>query len=81
MNHRTMTAVQFGMDVYTSDVAWVGTVKSIREDDFLLDREHARDIYVPMSMVKQVLDGERRVELTVTEADFHHHDWEHPPLV
>jgi hypothetical protein len=31
-------------------------------------------------MVKQVFDDERRVELTLTEADFRQHDWEHPPL-
>lgn len=80
MSSRSMMAVQFDMEVYTSDAARVGRVKTIRGQDFLVDREHARDVYVPVTMVKQVFDDERRVELTLTEADFRQHDWEHPPL-
>lgn len=81
MTFRSMQGVQPNMDVFTADAAHVGRVKTVRENDFLVDREHARDIYVPITMVNQVLDGEQRVELNLTEADVSRHDWENPPLL
>jgi ribosomal 30S subunit maturation factor RimM len=81
MSASSAKAIQYDMEVYSSDAAPLGRVKQIHEDDILIDRKHARDVLVPLSVVGEVLLEEKRVELALTEAEFNDRDWQHPPLL
>jgi ribosomal 30S subunit maturation factor RimM len=81
MSARSVKAIQYDMDVYSSDAAPLGRIKQIHENDVLIDRKHARDVLVPLSVVGEVLLEEKRVELAMTEAEFNDREWDHPPLL
>jgi hypothetical protein len=68
------------MEVFTADAVHIGRVKQIEGDKFLVDRKSARDIFVPLPLVSQVLPDERRVELGITEAEYDAQEWEHPDI-
>lgn len=46
--------VQQGMEVVGSDTAFIGNVREIREDDFLVDIPMRRDVYVPFTAIQSV---------------------------
>jgi hypothetical protein len=50
------TAVEVGMDVMSLDGEYVGRVKEINKDEFLVDRPMARDLWVPFSTVLSAED-------------------------
>jgi ribosomal 30S subunit maturation factor RimM len=81
MSAQGSMGIQHNMRVYTVDAAPVGTVKQIRENEILVDREKTRDVLIPLMFVGEVLLEERRVELEVTEDEFNERTWEHPPLL
>ncbi len=56
----------------------VGRVKEIREDDFLVDREMSRDIYVPYSAIASV--GEQ-ILLNVSTHELDDQRWEKPIIL
>jgi hypothetical protein len=66
-------------EVFDADGDAVGTVKELRDNDFLLDRPLARDLYVPLSAVRSVTSD--RVMLSVRDDDFDAQGWETPPIV
>ena len=66
------------MDVIGSDGHVIGTVKKIREDDFLVDRKMARDIYVPFSAIA---DAEGRIILNVPSDQVNDMDWKRAPMM
>ena len=43
--------IEVGMDVVSIDGQRIGRVKQITEDEFLLDRPMARDLWVPLRFV------------------------------
>jgi hypothetical protein len=67
-----------GMSVVGSDGENVGTVKRLRDNDFLVDRRFDRDVFVPFTAIKEVSDG--RVTLTVASNETGRMGWENPPL-
>lgn len=71
--------VTAGMLVVGADGRLLGRVKTVRSDDFLLDRELARDIYVPLSAVELV--GPDLVSLNVPSYDVDQLGWEQPPPI
>jgi osmotically-inducible protein OsmY len=66
-----------GMNVYGRDGGFLGRVKLVREQDFLLDRPMARDYYVPFSAVRRT-NGD--IMLWITRDEIHTQHWEKPPL-
>lgn len=81
MTMQSRLEVQPNMEVFTADAVRIGRVKNVREDDMLIDREHARDVFVPRSLVNLVTDSEHRVDLSITEAEYKDRDWESPDLL
>jgi hypothetical protein len=66
------------MEVVGSDGDRVGTVKQIRENDFLVNRPLQRDVYVPFDAVKDVANG--KVVLTVQAGQVDNMNWPKPAL-
>lgn len=73
--------VNLGMRVYTADGELLGAVKSVRQNDFIVDRDNQRDIIVAITMVTEVDDRGDRLTLELSSAEAEAHDWEHPPLI
>ena len=66
------------MQVVDSRGDYVGQVKEVRSEDFLLDRPLARDVYVPFDSC-QVSGNE--VHLNILVGQVSDQDWERPPLL
>ena len=74
-----------GMEVNSLDGERIGRVKTIREDEFLLDRPMARDLWVPMSAVLATEDSSpihgpvepTAVVLEVSSAHIDRQGWKH----
>lgn len=73
--------VNLGMLVYTADGELLGTVKSVREHDFVVDCDNQRDIIVAITMVTEIDEQGDRLTLELSSAEAEKHDWEHPPLI
>lgn len=69
--------VHSGMNVYGRDGGFLGRVKLVREHDFLLGRQMARDTYVPFSAVRRT-NGD--IILWIIRDEIHAQNWEKPPL-
>jgi HSP20 family protein len=70
--------VQSGMAVVGSDGAQVGTVKEVRDRDFLVDRPMHRDTYIPESAVREATGSQ--VVLTIPADQVDQQGWPSPPL-
>ena len=80
--------VEVGMEVVSLNGQPIGRVKEVGQDEFLIDRPMARDIYVPYRFVlADEAPGERfrggpsqpeRVVLTLTEGQVDSEQWRHP---
>ncbi len=70
--------IREAMDVIGSDGHVIGTVKEIREADFLVDRRMARDIYIPFSAIA---DTEGRIILNVPSDQVNAMEWERAPIM
>ncbi len=70
--------VREGMDVCGSDDEGVGKVKTLGDNEFLVDRTMQRDVWVPFSAVRDV-EG-NRVILTVPANQVDHQNWPSPSL-
>jgi hypothetical protein len=79
--------IQVGMEVTSIDGQRVGTVKEIRQDEFLLDRPLARDVWVPFAAVMATEDYTANyrgpvqptaVVLSVSSANIDAQGWAHP---
>ena len=73
--------VNLGMLVYASDGTMIGSVKEVREHDFVVDRDNQRDIIVAVTMVTDFDADGNRLTLELDSAGVEQHDWEHPPLI
>ncbi len=72
---QSRNGVSTGMDVVGSDGKSVGTVKEVRDNDFLVDRPMAHDVYVPFSACNAT-NGQ--VRLNVRAGDVDKQGWEMP---
>ncbi|HET8632324.1 MAG TPA: DUF2382 domain-containing protein [Thermomicrobiales bacterium] len=70
--------VREGLDVICADDSLIGRVKEVRADDFLVDRQLQRDIYVPFDAVQDV--NANGVRLTVPADRVDRMGWANPPL-
>ena len=55
--------IQVGMAVMGSDGRTIGQIKQVRASDFLVNREFARDVYIPLSHVVRIGSDDRGVIL------------------
>jgi hypothetical protein len=75
-----------GMIVVDSAGEHVGTIKDVRDADFLVDRQFQRDVYIPFAAVDRVMfAGDRfhhdtHVVLRVRREDIDARHWAHPSL-
>jgi hypothetical protein len=67
-----------GMEVIGKNGKIVGRVKEVRDNDFLVDRDMARDVYVPFDAVDSI-GAQAMLEVTADEVD--NQDWETPDLL
>jgi len=67
-----------GMEVVGKNGKIIGYVKEIRASDFLLDREMARDVFVPFDALTNV--GER-AELSISTEEIDNQNWEMSDLM
>lgn len=67
-----------GMEVVGRDGKVVGRVKELRTSDFLLDREMARDLYVPYSALQSV--GAQAM-LGIQSYDLENQGWDKPAIL
>ncbi len=72
------TRVRLGMEVVGADGDRVGTVKDLRDTDFLVDRAMQRDVYVPFDAIRSI-DGDV-ITLTVAAGAVDQQGWPSPPL-
>jgi hypothetical protein len=66
----TVTAdeVKAGMAVVGSDGYHVGAVKEVRTSDFLVDMKFARDHYVPLTAVQEIVGDQIKLNLEAAAA-------------
>ncbi|HEU5423324.1 MAG TPA: BON domain-containing protein [Nitrolancea sp.] len=67
-----------GMYVMGADGHQIGTIKAVRGDDFLVDRNLQRDVYVPFRAV-QAIQGDR-ITLSVSGPGVDARNWPRPSL-
>jgi hypothetical protein len=65
--------IREGAEVVGSDGEWLGQVKQVRDDDFLLDRPMQRDLFVPLSVV--ALAGVDRIVLELSADEVGERNW------
>jgi hypothetical protein len=70
--------IRTGMNVLGADMSEVGTVKEVRNNDFLLNRPMHRDVYVPFSAVQNVSGNQ--VILNVLSNQVDNMNWPSPSL-
>ena len=68
-----------GMEVVGSNGEYLGAVKEIRENDFLVDRSMARDVYVPFSAVAK--SDRRTIILNIPSDKMDAMGWERAPVM
>jgi hypothetical protein len=64
-----------GMEVIDQSGKVIGTVKEIRASDFLVDRELARDVFVPFDVIQSV---GKQVMVNVAKDDVDNQGWQNP---
>jgi hypothetical protein len=68
-----------GLPVVETEGHQIGNVKEVRQNDFLLDRPMARDVYVPFTAVEATSD--RGVMLNIRRAEIDRQGWTQSRLV
>ncbi len=71
--------VRVGMIVRGADGDQVGQVKEIRDNDFLVNRPKARDVYVPYKFIDNLADDQILLRVPADVVD--NMDWENPPVI
>ena len=70
--------LQPGMGVICSDSVSIGTVRDVRDKDFLVNLPTQRHIYVPFDAIQEVTID--RVTLNIPADQLKNKDWPHSPL-
>ncbi len=73
------TALALGMEVMGADGTPVGTVRRLAADHLLIDRPWRRDVYVPFTAIRALVDN--WIVLTVPAVEVGQMGWPHPPLL
>ncbi|MBX6771751.1 MAG: DUF2171 domain-containing protein [Chloroflexi bacterium] len=71
--------VRTGMQVVGSDGTGIGSVKEVRENDFLVSRAMKRDLYVPFNAIGNVSDN--TITLNIPSSQVDNMGWQSPPLM
>jgi hypothetical protein len=71
--------IHLGMNVMGSDGKQAGTVKEIRNNDFLLDRSMDRDVYVPFRAIQSVQNDQ--IQMNVAADDVDNQNWPQPQVM
>ena len=74
----TQPSVRAGMHVVGADGKEVGTVKEVRDKDFLIDRPMRRDVYAPFDAIQNV-NGDK-VTLNVSSDKVDNMNWPKPSV-
>ena len=74
----TQPSVRAGMHVVGADGKEVGTVKEVRDKDFLINRPMRRDVYAPFDAIQNV-NGDR-VTLNVSSDKVDNMNWPKPSV-
>ncbi len=72
------TQLRQDMEVIGKNGKVIGRVKEIRANDFLVDREMARDVYVPVDAVESI--GAQAM-LKIADDEVENQDWEKPEIL
>jgi hypothetical protein len=67
-----------GMEVVGKNGQKIGTVKEIRDQDFLVDRSGARDVFIPFSACDKI---DQRVHVNIPADQVDDQGWKEPDLV
>ena len=70
--------LQEGMEVFGNDQESVGQVKRVRQNDFLIDRPMARDVYAPFSAIQTATGSQ--VVLNIAASEIGAQGWPNPSL-
>lgn len=76
MERNERPEVRAGMAAVGSDGGVIGTISEARDEDFLVERPLARDVYVPYEAVRAVVAG--LVQLDVRSDEVNQMPWRHP---
>ncbi len=68
-----------GAEVVDSNNEYLGTVKEVSGQTFLLDRSMARDVYVPFSAVQNA--SGQKIVLNIPSVEIDNQGWENPPIL
>lgn len=68
-----------GMDVFGTDGTYIGRVKDVRSNDFLVDRAMVRDVFVPFSARQSTSGG--RITINVPADQVDNQGWETPEVM
>ncbi len=71
--------VRTGMHVYDSEDDYVGWVIEVRQQDFLVERPHLTDVYIPQEVITEI--GDDRITLSVTCEEVETEDWPQAMLI
>jgi hypothetical protein len=74
----TQAQVRVGMHVIGSDGKEVGTVKEVRNTDFLINRPMRRDVYAPFDAIQNVTGD--TIRLTVDSDKVDNMGWPKPSM-
>jgi hypothetical protein len=74
----THPQVKVGMQVVGSDASNVGTVKEVRNNDFLVNIPMQRDVYVPYNAVQNVTGN--TVALNIPSNQVNNMGWPNPSI-
>ena len=67
-----------GMEVIGRNGHVIGTVKEVRDTNFLVDRPMARDVYVPFTSIQSI---DERVMLSILSDQINDQEWENPNII
>lgn len=75
----THPQVNVGMQVVGTDGGNIGTVKEVRDNDFLVNIPKHRDVYVPYNAVQNVTGN--TVALNIPSNQINNMGWPNPSLI
>jgi hypothetical protein len=77
MENLNQSRILPGMDVVGSDGGSVGQVKEVHENDFLVDRPMARDVYIPFNACQS---ARGQVMLKIRSDQVNEQNWPAPEV-
>jgi ferritin-like metal-binding protein YciE len=75
----TRSQLQLGMEVVGQDMGNIGSIKDMRDGDFLVNRKMKRDVYVPFNAVQNIDNGRAILNIPTNQVD--NMGWQNPPIL